>query len=224
MNISKEERIQVIDPTDLSWLDMALLKKQDPFMYYSIPGNRDKKNPGEEIDLSELDHAPDSMDEENSRSFTEGTFRDRSLIEEAAPRRHSGSGATLDLELQCPSFTVKEEEIMFAPSPSTREGHSRTKSLMVQPTTYAPRNHRRNQTESNVDHSKLVHRKSAISFECSLGVILDDIIDEVAELQPLQPNTQIDVERRGSELQDVLFDCIAALGQVDDVDSSDSDM
>lgn len=237
MNITKEERTEVIDPTHLSWGDMALLKKQDPFMYYSIPGNRDKRHPGEDIDLSGLDPAPDSMADGLSRSFTQGTFKDGRLVDETTPRRHSentesnsagsssakrrGSGATFEFELKCPSFTIKEEEVIFGPSSSN--AHSRSKSEMLQLRDSESRSHRRNQTESDADHPNLVHRKSAISFESYVDSLLDDIIEEVAEFQPRRPSIQIDVARRGSVLQDVLFNSIAALGQMDDIDISDSD-
>jgi hypothetical protein len=44
-----------IDASSLSWCEMALLKKQDPFMYYSIPGNRDTHEiKGKDIDLSDM--------------------------------------------------------------------------------------------------------------------------------------------------------------------------
>jgi hypothetical protein len=43
-----------IDTADLSWCKMALLKKQDAFMYYSIPGNRDTREiQGKDLNLSD---------------------------------------------------------------------------------------------------------------------------------------------------------------------------
>jgi hypothetical protein len=43
-----------IDTANLSWCEMALLKKQDAFMYYSIPGNRDTREiQGKDLDLSD---------------------------------------------------------------------------------------------------------------------------------------------------------------------------
>jgi hypothetical protein len=49
---SKHEK--QIDVANLSWCEMALLKKQDPFMYYSIPGNRDTQNiQGKDLDLTD---------------------------------------------------------------------------------------------------------------------------------------------------------------------------
>lgn len=50
---SKHEK--QIDAASLSWCEMALLKKQDPFMYYSIPGNRDTHTiQGKDIDLTDM--------------------------------------------------------------------------------------------------------------------------------------------------------------------------
>lgn len=50
---SKHEK--QIDTASLSWCEMALLKKRDPFIYYSIPGNRDmRKIQGKDIDLTDL--------------------------------------------------------------------------------------------------------------------------------------------------------------------------
>ena len=44
-----------IDTSNLSWCEMALLKKKDPFMYYSVPGTKFKSSvPGKELDTSEL--------------------------------------------------------------------------------------------------------------------------------------------------------------------------
>jgi hypothetical protein len=235
------ERKQVIDTSNLSWCDMAVLKKQDPFMYYSIPGNRDAKLPGEEIDLSELELAPDSNDAELSRSFTCGTVKTGHWVEDTKPRRHSeqdaasetkesakrrGSGATFEFALQCPSFTIQEEERIFTQG-TGEGGHSRCKSYnnAVALSLPNPTSHRRASTESAVtDDSKLVYRKSAISFESYVDDMLDDIIDEVAELQPRRPSVQIDVTRRGSVLQDILFNSIGtAMGELGELDFSDSD-
>jgi hypothetical protein len=50
---SKHEK--QIDAASLSWCEMALLKKRDPFMYYSIPGNRDtRKIQGKDVDLADM--------------------------------------------------------------------------------------------------------------------------------------------------------------------------
>ena len=44
-----------INASNLSWCEMALLKKKDPFMYYSIPGTKFKPSvPGKELDVSGL--------------------------------------------------------------------------------------------------------------------------------------------------------------------------
>jgi hypothetical protein len=75
-------------------------------------------------------------------------------------------------------------------------------------------------TESDLDSSKLVHRKSAISFESYVDHILDDAIEELAYLQPRRPSVQIDKDRKDSVLQDLLFSSIA-MGEFDS--DSDSD-
>lgn len=55
INTARVSNKKQIDTASLSWCEMALLKKRDPFMYYSIPGNRDKDEvPGKDLDLSEL--------------------------------------------------------------------------------------------------------------------------------------------------------------------------
>jgi hypothetical protein len=38
-SITRKQVIEAVNPTNLSHCDMAVLKKKDPFMYYSIPGN-----------------------------------------------------------------------------------------------------------------------------------------------------------------------------------------
>jgi hypothetical protein len=212
-SISRKQVIEAVDPTNLSSCDLAVLKKKDPFMYYSIPGNRDKRLPGEEIDLSELDLAPDCSGD-LARSFTAGTVKKEHKVAETTPRRHSSSlsgsikrresgsevetGATFEFELQCPSFTIQEEEKIFSAD--------------------ASRN-RRFSVESDRDSSKLVHRKSAISFESYVDDVLDDAIKELSYLQPKRPSVQIDTKRRGSVLQDLLFSSIASIGDSSDYDS-----
>jgi hypothetical protein len=237
-NITRKQVIEAVDPTNLSHCDMAVLKKKDPFMYYSIPGNRDKRPIGEEIDLSELDLAPDCTDGDLARSFTAGTVKREHKVQETAPRRHTSSlsdsikrrgmgseiesGATFGFTFQCPSFTIQEEEKMFGPG-AKPSNHSRCKSSnAVVMGDQGVSDHRRHFTETDLDSVNLVHRKSAISFESY--EMLDDVIGELSDLQPRRPSVQIDKDRRGSVLQDLLFSSAAAIAGLNEFDfDSDSD-
>jgi hypothetical protein len=240
IDISRKHVVEAIDPTNLTSCDMAVLKKKDPFMYYSIPGNRDKRLPVKEIDLSELDLAPDCNDGDLARSFTAGTIKKEHKVHETMPRRHTSSlsgsikrresesesenesGDTFEFPLQGPSFAIQEEERIFGPGASTSH-HSRCKSSNeVLMDNQRSTNHRRLSTESDLDSGKLVHRKTAISFESYVDEMLDDAIQELAHLQPKRPSVKIDTNRRGSVLQDLLFSSIAAIGDLSDYDS-DSD-
>jgi hypothetical protein len=159
-------------------------------------------------------------------------------VEETLPRRHSSSlsgsikrresgsevecGATFEFPLQCPSFTIQEEEKIFGPDTRISH-HSRCKSSNeATMSSQGPGNHRRFSTESDLDSSKLVHRKSAISFESYVDDMLDDVIEDLAYLQPKRPSVKIDKNRQGSVLQDLLFSSIAAMGDLSEFDS-DSD-
>lgn len=210
----KDGRKQVIDPTGLSWFELALLKKQDAFMYYSIPGNRDKKLPGEDIDLSGLGLSPGKG--KVSRSFTAGTVKKDPLLNTndirhsfttSNARRGSGSQSTL----QCP-FTIQEE------AGKKDESNETFRHRMP--------------SEADDVNGNLVERKSVVSFETYGDIMLDDIIDEFAHLQPQAQRRMSSSSinsgelRRGSVLQDILFNSIAQMGNLEDFDfdeDSDSD-
>lgn len=180
MKFSNDKVKQVIDPSGLTWCEMALLKKKDPFMYYSIPGNRDKKLPGENIDLSEL-HLSSSGNV--SRSFTTGAPMKDS--DHKSPRRHSHT-------LRRGSETKKEKNIKCV-------------------------NHARHSTSSEIE-TKLVERKTAISYESYVDKVLEDVIEEAAALQPNATRRTSDgsTDRRGSVLEDILFNAIAELNGLEE--------
>ena len=223
-DFANNERKKAIDPTSMNWCEMALLRKRDPFMYYSIPGNRDKELPGNEIDLSELDLSTSSGP---SRSFSAGAPKKNPPVE--SHRRHSepdsdsfkvkrrGSGVNFEFAVKCPSI---EED---AKIDKRTKNHSRCKSSneIIQ-SIPCPASHRRTSTCSDIDQTKLVERKSVISYESHVDTVLESVIEEQAAL--LQPNAprrtygdsnEVDELRRGSILEDILFESIAQLGNLD---------
>ena len=234
MKVSTDERRKqvAIDPTSLNWCEMAILKKKDPFMYYSIPGNRDKELPGEDIELSELD-LPSNV----SRSFTAGAPKKDPQV---GPHRHlahsltmggrRGSGANFEFAGKC--LPIKED----LKNNDSRANHSRCKSSneIIQ-NNPGPANHRRTSTCSDMDETKLVKRKSVISYESYGDKVLEHVIEEQAAI--LQPNAprrtygdsdEVDELRRGSILEDILFNSMAQLADLNlaDFDSdteSDTD-
>jgi hypothetical protein len=212
---SPESNPKQIDPTGLSWCEMALLRKKDPFMYYSIPGTREAKGsgavPGDDVDLSDLNLSESAR----SRSFTAleiDARRSNDAIKQ--PRRHSHSiqgspdrGANEDFAIQ---------------HPPRRQSHGRSKSLADAILSEPIKDRHRRTTSAPVINSNVVTRKSIISFERYGDDTLDDIIDEVGELQPKREMSDfksLDDIRRGSVLQDILFSSIAALQGEGDWDS-----
>ena len=203
---------QVIDPTSLNWCDMALLKKKDPFMYYSIPGNRDEELPGKDVDLSELDLPSDV-----SRSFTVGAPKKDQNVEPRRNLAHSltmerrGTGTNFEFALKC--LPIEEDEKHGINHPRCKSSNDSAK-------------HRRVSTCSSDGETKLVERKSTISYESYVDTVLERVIEEQAAI--LQPNApkrtygdsdNVDELRRGSILEDILFESIAQLGNFDGFDS-----
>lgn len=222
----EDDEIKQIDTTGLSWGDMILLKKSDPFLYYSIPGNRDAKLPGEDVDVSDL-NLPSSAS--RSRSFTAvETAADGSNDEVKNLLRHSLTDVAKiarrgsDVGLQHPSFTINESFTIDEPratkkKPSKR-AHCRSKSLADAIITVKPSTamHRRTVSAYPQLQSNIVTRKTAISFESYVDNVLEEVIEEMAELQPRMPrdgpSADEDEEvRRGSLLEDILFASIEQL-------------
>lgn len=86
------------------------------------------------------------------------------------------------------SFAIQEEEKIFGADTITSY-HSRCKSSNEELTgNQGSHNHPRLATESDLDSSKLVNRKTAISFESYADEMLDDVIQELAHLQPRRPS------------------------------------
>ena len=183
-----------INTSNLSWCDMALLKKQDPFMYYSIPGNRNNCDvlQGKDLDLSDVKIAS-----------CPGTRRRSILaVEAAGPKAAKGMRRT--------TFTTVSE--------CKQQVHEVSE--------------KKSPLEPEESHPNIVKRKSAISFESCAE--LDDVIEELTRLSPIQvpdgtlnsgiASVQIDATRRGSVLQDILFNSIGnAMEELGEVDLSDSD-
>jgi hypothetical protein len=174
-------------------------------MYYSIPGYRDKRLPGEEIDMSELHLAPDCTDGDLSRSFTSGMVK----------KEHSSSlyqapwiwiWSRMDLWPRCKNLASFEVQVIqWGDNEQSRSWQSSSLLYRIEPW-----------------FKQTCDRKSAISFESYVDDILDDAIEELAYLQPRRPSVKIDKDRKGSMLQDLLFSSIAAMGDLSDFDS-DSD-
>lgn len=213
---------------------MALLKKKDPFLYYSIPGNRNAILPGEPVDLSELNLSSDSR----SNSYT--------AIETAAggsnDPRHSHSQTDVvksetkrggkASDLQHPAFTINEsftvDEESFKKKPTKPSpAHCRSKSLADAIIDKSSTSSHRRTVSVPAFESTIVTRKTAISFESYADEMLDDVIEELSKLQSrIQrddssgPNGDYDV-RRGSLLQDLLFASIEQLRDEGVWDDSD---
>lgn len=110
---------KTIDTSNMNWVDMALLKKQDPFMYYSIPGNRDANLPGKDVDLSDLD-LPE-LGHVVSKSFTGGCVK-KKTSRAKVPRRHSitvkealtkGTSVHVQEERRVPALVERRSAISF---------------------------------------------------------------------------------------------------------------
>ena len=224
-------------------------------MYYSIPGNRDQELPGNDVDLSELDLSATSGSRSFTAGAPKkdpqvGLPRRHSDLDSdpfALERQGSGmANSEFDLtsppieDLDSDSFALERQgsgtanfEFALSPRPieenkmnGSRSNHSRCKSSneIIQ-NTPGPACHRRMATCSDIDETKLVKRKSVISYE-SIDAGLESVIEEqAATMQPNAPRRTYgdsnDVEglRRGSLLEDILFNSIAQLGDFADSDT-----
>ena len=216
-----------IDTSDLTWSELALLRKTDAFMYYSIPGARDNKLVGEEIDLSGLNLPDPSV----SRSFTLGAIMNEpnpELIRAKQPRRNSDSVISVSTSVKAKVATltfviIKEEDEAKPPLP---RGHLRAKSSVEIPMKPRTLIHRRIFSEPP-ESNTIVKRRTAISFETMGDDMISEIINEISELQPKQersPPTNSDYDpRRGSYLQEVLFSSISTMMKEGDFEDSDED-
>ncbi len=206
-------------------------------MYYSIPGARDHKLVGQEIDLSDLNLPEGPV----SRSFTNGAVKSKEGSERRRqPRRHSdtvksepapvepatkpqGSWA-LDLD----SSLIIDEEKEFKPSKAKHcRSRSKVEDLMNELELELAMEAACRQEPPERQHA-LVKRKSVISFETIDDSLLDEAMAEVSALQPKvdrRPSYNHILEdgiRRGSKLQDILFESIKNLTG-EDFDFSDDE-
>ena len=213
---------------------MALLKKKDPFLYYSIPGNRNAILPGEPVDLSELNLSSDSRSNsyiaiETAAGGSNDPHRSHSHTDVVKSATKRGGEAS---DLQHPAFTINEsftvDEESFKKKPTkSSPAHCRSKSLADAIIDKSSTSSHRRTVSAPVFESNIVTRKTAISFESYADEMLDDVIEELSKLQPrIQrddssgPNGDYDV-RRGSLLQDLLFASIEQLRDEGVWDDSD---
>ena len=177
-------------------------------MYYSIPGNRDKKLPGKDVDVSELNLLSSGT---FSRSFTiEAPMKNPNL---KSPRRnsHTGSETAFDLALKC--LSIEEEKKNGGDSIQSQHQSSNDVNRSS-----PDRTSNRNSSTSSEIQTKLVERKSVISYESYVDKVLEDVIDEATALQPGATRGAFtgSTDRRGSLLEDIPFRSIAELNGLAD--------
>ena len=132
-----------------------------------------------------------------------------------SPRRnsHTGSETAFDLALKC--LSIEEEKKMENGGDSIQSQHRSSNDMNRSSPDRTSNCHL--STSSEIQ-TKLVERKSVISYESYVDKVLEDVIDEATALQPGATRGAFtgSTDRRESLLEDILFRSIVELNGLAD--------